>query len=56
VEGLGGRKAEGGGGARKTTGSGVVPRGEDREERKREMDGERINLREGRRKNNRSRV
>jgi hypothetical protein len=35
----GGGEAEGGGGARKTTGRGVVPRGEDREEREKEMDG-----------------
>jgi hypothetical protein len=34
----------------------VVPRGEDREEREREMDEQGINLEERRRKNNRSKV
>jgi hypothetical protein len=43
-------------GARKTTGSGVVLRREDREEREREMDEQGINLEERRRKNNRSKV
>jgi hypothetical protein len=54
AEGLCGGEAEGGGSARKTTGSGLVPRERiGRREKERWMG---INLGERRRKNNRSKV
>jgi hypothetical protein len=55
VEGLSGGEAEGGGGARKTTGSGVAPGAWERiGRREKNRDGKGINLRERRSKNNRS--